>query len=198
MIITTLTTAAMLFAGTNIDDMVVLAVLNVTSRTEGRPKTWEIWAGQYAGITVLVVISLLAALGLGYLLPESYTWLLGFIPIVLGLKKLIVAIRSRRTGEKSSPAVARGLAGVTAITVANGGDNIAAYTPVFRTMSQANLSITIGVFALGVAAWCLVGAWLVSHRKIADVIQRWGHWIVPSVFILIGIYIFQKAGVFGF
>ena len=197
-IIGTLTTAAGLFAGTNIDDMIVLAVLNVTSRAEGRPKAWEIWAGQYAGIAILVVISLLAALGLAYILPESYTWLLGFIPIILGLKKLIDAIRARRSGEQPSPAVARGLAGVVAITVANGGDNIAAWTPFFRTLGLVDLSITMSVFAVAVAVWCLLGAWLVSHWRITDLIQRWGHWIVPVVFILIGLYIFQKGGVLGF
>ena len=54
MIITTLTSAGGLFAGTNINDIVVL---NATSRVKGRPKSGEIWAGQYAGIAVLVVVS---------------------------------------------------------------------------------------------------------------------------------------------
>lgn len=43
----------------------------------------------------------------------------------------------------------------------------------------------------------LAGSWLVSHRSITEVIERWGQWIVPAVFILIGLYIFQKAGVLG-
>ena len=38
--------AAALFAGTNVDDMVVLAVLSGSSRATGRPRQWEIWAGQ--------------------------------------------------------------------------------------------------------------------------------------------------------
>ena len=52
-----------LFAGTNIDGMVVLAVLNMSYRVQGRPKRWHIWVGQYAGIATLVLISLLAAIG---------------------------------------------------------------------------------------------------------------------------------------
>ena len=63
--------------------MVVLAVLNVTSRAEGRPKSWEIWAGLYAGIAILVMASVLAALGLAYVLPEKFTWLLGLSPSLL-------------------------------------------------------------------------------------------------------------------
>jgi cadmium resistance protein CadD (predicted permease) len=91
--------------------------------------------------------------------------------------------------------VATGLPGVIGITIANGGDNIAAYTPVFRTISVGDTTVTIIVFSVGVALWCLAGAWLVSHHRITQVIQRWGHWIVPAVFILIGLYVFNKASV---
>jgi cadmium resistance protein CadD (predicted permease) len=192
----TVTTASILFAGTNLDDMVVLAVLNASSRADGRPHAWHIWVGQYAGITVLVGASLLAAFGLT-LLPDSRTWLLGFVPLALGAYKLVGAVRARRLGTRPSVAVASGLPGIVAVTVANGGDNIAAYTPLFRTSSVTDIAITVAVFAIGVAIWCAAGSWLVSHRRITDVITRWGHWIVPAVFIAIGGYIFYKGGVFG-
>ena len=197
-IFATVATASGLFVGTNIDDMVVLAVLNVSSRVDGRPKASQIWVGQYAGMAVLVAVSLLAALGLAVLLPERYTWVLGLAPLLFGLHKLLAAIRSLRSGEQPTPAVAKGLTGVVALTVANGGDNIAAYTPVFRTLGAAEIVVICCAFAVGVAVWCLLGAWLVSHRRITGIIQRWGHWIVPAVFILIGLYIFQKGGVLGF
>jgi cadmium resistance protein CadD (predicted permease) len=195
-IIATVATAAALFAGTNIDDMVVLAVLNVSSRVDGRPRAWQIWAGQYAGIATLTVISLLAALGLR-VVSERWIWLLGLVPLCLGVRKLFIAVRARSKGEQVSPAVAGGLTGVIALTIANGGDNIATYSPVFRTINAADTALTIIVFAVGVALWCIAGSWLVSHHKITQVIQHWGQWIVPAVFILIGLYIFQRAGVFG-
>ena len=82
--------AAGLFAGTNIDDLVVLAVLNASSRAGGRPAAWQIWAGQYAGVTALVAFSLLASSGLR-LVSESWLWILGLIPLGLGLGKLVIA-----------------------------------------------------------------------------------------------------------
>jgi cadmium resistance protein CadD (predicted permease) len=69
------------------------------------------------------------------------------------------------------------------------------YTPVFATLGARDTAITVGVFALGVALWCLLGSWLVSHRTITALVQRGGHGIVPAVLILIGLYIFDKAGV---
>jgi cadmium resistance protein CadD (predicted permease) len=41
--------AVVLFAGTNVDDLVVLTVLFLAGRATGRPRPWQIWAGQYAG-----------------------------------------------------------------------------------------------------------------------------------------------------
>jgi cadmium resistance protein CadD (predicted permease) len=180
--------AAGLFAATNIDDMVVLAVLNASSRAGGRPKRWHIWAGQYTGVAALVIVSLAAGRGLT-LVPERWIWLLG-----LGIRKLVIAIRAHRSGGQAPTAAANGLPGVIAITIANGGDNLAAYTPVLATISTGATAVTIAVFAAGVALWCLAGSWSVSHHNITQAIQRWGHWIVPAVYILIGLYILHKAG----
>jgi len=189
----TVAAAAALFAGTNVDDMVVLAVLSGSSRATGRPRRWEIWAGQYAGIAVLVAVSMAAGRGLT-LIPENLIWLLGLLPLGLGIGKLAAALRARRRGGGHPPAAAPGgLPGVAGLTVANGGDNLAAYTPVFATITAGAVAVTIAVFAVGVAVWCLIGSWLVSHHRATGVLRRWGHWIIPVVYILIGLYILQKA-----
>lgn len=191
----TVLAAAALFVGTNLDDMVVLAVLSASSRTGGLPQRWQIWAGQYAGVALLVAVSIAAGRGLA-LIPERWTGLLGVVPLGLGVTKLITAVRARRAGEQADVAIARGVAGVATITIANGGDNLAAYVPVFATISLGAAIIMITVFAAGVAVWCLAGWWLVSHHHVTGILRRWGHWIVPTVYILIGLYIFQKTGVF--
>jgi cadmium resistance protein CadD (predicted permease) len=128
--------------------------------------------------------------------PRHWIGLLGLLPLGLGLVKLFAAVRARRDGGQADVAVARGLPGATALTIANGGDNIAAYTPVFATISTSAAIVTVAVFAAGVAAWCLAGWWLVSHHRLTAALRRWGHWVVPAVYILIGLYIFAKAGVF--
>jgi cadmium resistance protein CadD (predicted permease) len=190
----TVAAAAALFAVTNVDDMVVLAVLSGSSRATGRPRRSEIWAGQYAGIAVLVAVSVAAGRGLT-LIPDNRIWLLGLVPLGLGIGKLAAALLARRRGAAHPPAAAPGgLPGVVGLTVANGGDNLAAYTPVFATITAGAVAVTIAVFAVGVAVWCLLGSWLVSHRRATGVLRRWGHWIIPVVYILIGLYILQKAG----
>jgi len=186
-------TAAVLFAGTNVDDIVVLTVLNISSRAAGRPRPWHIWAGQYAGFTILVAASLAAAAGLA-LVPEHWLWLLGLLPLGLGLGKLVTAVRAHRSGRRASPPVVTGLTGVTGLTIANGGDNVSAYIPVFRTSSAAAITVIIAVFTAGVAVYCLASSRFAGHRAVTDAVQRWGQWAVPVVFILIGCYIFYKTG----
>jgi cadmium resistance protein CadD (predicted permease) len=186
-------TAVALFAATNVDDFVVLTVLSISSHASGQPRRWHIWAGQYAGFAVLIAVSLAAAAGLA-LVPLHWLWLLGLLPLGLGLAKLVSAIRAHRSGEQASPAAATGLAGVTGLTVANGGDNLSAYIPVFRTSSAAAIAVIIAVFIAGVGVYCLASIRIAGHRKVIQAIQRWGQWVIPVVFILIGFYIFFKTG----
>jgi cadmium resistance protein CadD (predicted permease) len=185
-------TAAVLFAVTNADDILVLTVLNASSRAAGLPRRWQIWAGQYAGFAVLVAVSAAAAAGLA-LVPVRWLWLLGLLPLGLGLGKLAAAIRARRSGRSVSPAVATGLAGVTGLTIANGGDNISVYTPVFRASGITGTAITVAVFMAGVALYCLAGSRFAARRTVTQALQRWGQWAVPVVFIGIGCYILYKT-----
>jgi cadmium resistance protein CadD (predicted permease) len=186
-------TAAVLFAATNVDDIVVLTVLSISSRATGQPRPWQIWAGQYAGLAVLVGASLAAAVGLA-LVPLDWLWLLGLVPLALGLYKLAAAIRAHRFGEQGSPAAVTGLTGVIGLTIANGGDNLSVYIPVFRTSSAAEIAVIIAVFLVAVALYCLASIRFAGNRAVIQAVQRWGEWVVPVVFILIGFYIFYKTG----
>ena len=181
-----------MFAGTNVDDLIILTVLFLSARASGKPRPWQIWTGQYAGVGVLVAVSAVAALGLT-IVPDRWVGLLGLVPFALGVKGLVAAIRSRGDDEPPSPAVATGLLSVAGVTVANGADNISVYTPMFRTIGLTISLITVGVFAIGIAAWCLAGSWLGSHKKIIGVVERFGHWIVPGVFMLIGAIILIES-----
>jgi cadmium resistance transport/sequestration family protein len=175
------------FVGTNVDDLIVLTVLFLTTRAAGRPRAWQIWVGQYAGIAVLVIVSALAALGLT-LIPDRWVGLLGLVPLALGVRGLLGTIRGRRDDDgEDVPAVTAGNAfAVAGVTIANGADNIAVYTPMFRTLGLGDSVIVVLVFAVLVAVWCAAASWLGSHRRVIAAVERYGHRLVPVVFIVIG------------
>jgi cadmium resistance protein CadD (predicted permease) len=228
-------TAVALFAATNVDDLVVLALLSAASRAAGRPRRWEIWSGQYLGFAVLVGLSLAAGRGLS-LVPARWLWLLALIPLIIGVVTLATAIRAARRGEPPTPPLAAGqpsgagqpsadspsgtadpsgtagptgvgglpavpglsnvgwpswmagIVGVGTLTVVDGADNLAAYTPVFATADADRIAVTLVVFAVGVAVWCAAGGLLTRHHRITDALQRYGRWVLPAAFILIGLY----------
>jgi cadmium resistance protein CadD (predicted permease) len=190
----TAVTAAGVFAGTNLDDLVVLAVLFMAGRAASGLGRRSIWVGQAAGFTVLLVVSVAAAFGLA-VVPERWVGLLGLVPLVIGIRGLLGAVRAERTGEQVPVVPATGLMSVMALTIVDGSDNLSVYPPVFRTIGTGAALVTIMVFAAGVVVWCLLGSWLGSHHKAVEIIGRWGQWIIPAVFAVIGVVIVLGSGV---
>ncbi|MGY0007722.1 cadmium resistance transporter [Micromonospora sp. I033] len=183
--------AAGVFAATNIDDIVVLTVFFVAARGTGRPRPWQIVAGQYAGIGALLAVAVVVAAGL-LVVPDPWTGLLGLLPIGLGVRTLL----SRDgEGEDEPPAVVGSLLGVAGVTVANGADNIAVYVPVFRSLDPATGLVWLLVFAALVAVWCAAAALLANHPRVISLVGRAGHWLVPAVFIALGVIILTTSGV---
>ncbi|MEU0479369.1 cadmium resistance transporter [Streptosporangium sp. NPDC006013] len=71
--------------------------------------------------------------------------------------------------------------------------NISVHTPLFRTIGPASSAVTVAVFALLVAVWCVVASWLGSHRKIIELVDRSGRWLVPVVFVIVGVVIVPES-----
>ena len=192
----TIAAAIGLFAATNIDDIVVLTVLFLAT-TRGSLKGWQVVLGQYLGFIALVAISVIAALGLT-IVPDEWVGFLGLIPLGIGLYGLVRYLRRR--GEEDddddeSSIKAGGLLGVAGITIDNGADNISLYTPVFRTQPIPDTVVTIVVFLLLVAVWCLAARAIGTNRRVTEALERIEHWLVPVVFIGLGLYIMIGSGV---
>ncbi|MEE6256903.1 cadmium resistance transporter [Plantactinospora sonchi] len=188
--VATAAAAAGVFAATNVDDIVVLTVLFVAARTAGRPRPWQIVVGQYAGIGALVTASVAAAAGL-LVIPEPWTGLLGLVPLALGVRALL------NRDDAGPPEPVSGTLGVAAVTVANGADNIAVYAPVFRTVGPADAGTYLLVFVVLVGLWCAVAAGLGGHSRVIRLVTRAGHWLVPALFVAIGLAILVGSGVLG-
>ncbi|MGK5518836.1 cadmium resistance transporter [Micromonospora sp. URMC 107] len=180
--------AAVVFAATDIDDIVVLTLFFVAARTTGRPRTWQIVAGQYLGIGALAVASAVVAAGL-LVVPEPWTGLLGLLPVALGVRALL----DRDADE--TPAVVGSTLGVAGVTIANGADNIAVYVPVFRALGPADSAVFLLVFVVLIALWCAAGAWLGGHPRVVRLVGRVGHRLVPAVFVAINVVILATSGV---
>lgn len=179
-----------MFAATDIDDIVILTLFFVAARTSGRPRPWQIVAGQYLGIGALALVSAVVAAGL-LVVPDPWTGLLGLLPIALGVRALA------HRDDDETPAVVASTLGVAGVTIANGADNVAAYVPVFRALGASDSAVFLLVFVVLIALWCAVGAWLGGHPRVVRLVERAGHWLVPAIFVGIGAVILVSSGVLG-
>jgi cadmium resistance protein CadD (predicted permease) len=163
------------FVSTNIDDLLLLVGF-FSDRSFSRGL---IFAGQILGMAIIVAIGLAAA-SVAFAISPAHVGLLGLAPIIIGIGKLL---RLGKTEEGQPTAV--GILQVATVTVVNGGDNVAAYTPIFATQGSREMIATLAIFAVLTLVWCFVALWLVRHTALGKSLRRYGHVLLP--FILIGL-----------
>jgi cadmium resistance protein CadD (predicted permease) len=195
----TVSQAVGMFAVTNIDDIVILAFF--FGRAAGhRRSTANVVIGQYLGFAAILAVSILGALG-ARLLPDLVIPYLGLIPLGLGLRAAWCTWDElRRPDDEDAPPTRFGGSGVftvAAVTLANGGDNIGVYVPVFATAATTSLIVFAMVFPVLVALWCALGWFFATRPVIARTLSRWGHLLLPAVLLAIGIIILIKGHAFG-
>jgi cadmium resistance protein CadD (predicted permease) len=191
--------AAGLFAVTNIDDILILALFFAQGAGH-RNTTRNILAGQYLGFAGILAVAVAAAVGATFL-PEQAVPYLGLLPLGLGIKAAVQAWRHRNDNDDDdqgeTPNDAPGILAVAAVTFANGGDNIGVYVPVLATAGVGGMTVYVIVFLLLVAVWVAAGRFFATRPIIATALSRWGHILLPIVLIGIGLLILVEGGAFG-
>ena len=210
-LVTAIITGITSFAATNIDDIVILTLFYAQADATFRKR--HIVAGQYLGFTALIILSLPGFFG-GLIVPRVWIGLLGLLPIVIGIKELVsrqdnadaeVQVINSVLEQSSSSQTAVGILAsvlnpqtvrVAAVTVANGGDNIGIYVPLFASSNLPSLGVILSVFFLLVGVWCYVAYRLTSLLAVANVLTRYGRDLVPFVLIGLGVFILLDSGTY--
>ncbi|MFE5535886.1 cadmium resistance transporter [Streptomyces sp. NPDC056492] len=188
-----------LFAVTNVDDILILALF--FAQGAGHPgSTRRIVLGQYLGFAAILAVAVAAAFGATFL-PESAIPYLGLLPLALGLQAAWQTWKDHRGGggDEEGEQAKEGGPGpleVAAVTFANGGDNIGVYVPVFATAGAGGMSVFAVVFLALVAVWCFAGKYFATRPVVAKALARWGHILLPLVLIAIGLLILIEGGAF--
>ncbi|CUS03920.2 Cadmium resistance transporter [Candidatus Promineifilum breve] len=183
------------FAATNVDDSLLLLLLFGDRRFRAR----HVFVGQAVGIGLLVLISLLVAL-LALAIPGRLIGLLGLLPILIGGRELL----ARRDGgpEEAAPSATavtratpgwRRAASVAGLTLANGGDNIGVYAPLFAARPPAQTGLLLVVLAVMLVGWLFGAFYLARYSPIAPRMRRVGTTLAPWAFIILGMVIFAEA-----
>lgn len=152
------------------------------------------------GITTLIVISLIGSL-VGLLVDQSYIGLLGVIPIFLGIKGILGLLKNSKGHDQDDNLYKEDrkskVLTVAGVTIANGGDNIGIYVPLFATLTWTNKITMVTVFLAMTFLWCLIAKYFASHPYVAITVDRYGHIMTPFVLVLLGLFILFENGTFG-
>jgi cadmium resistance protein CadD (predicted permease) len=179
------------FAGTNVDDFVVLLLL-ILGIPEGGLHRRQIVAGQYLGFGALVTVSLLGAAALRPV-PESSIGLFGLVPLGLGVRGVIKARKAdaRRPGR---PILAGNMTAVAIVTIANGVDNVFIYILFFRELGAMNTAISIVVFLVMLGMLCTITLAIGERARAILSTMRNTQWLSPAVLIVIGVAVLIRTG----
>jgi len=202
------------FVSTNIDDFFITTTFFMDTKYSIR----EVILGKYLGLIFLVAVSCI-----GYffklVIPIQWIGLMGFLPIMIGSRHLMMMWKAKREREKvnsyegtekdsfhSESAKKEdelltaekkmgksGVMLVMLITFANGGDNIGVYMPLFASLEIDELITVILVFFIMLAVLCATAYYFTSTKYISSIFRKYGEPGFPFILILLGIYIFIKC-----
>lgn len=171
--------SAAAFVGTNIDDILILMILFASSRPDDKVR---VIAGQYIGVMTLLAISIMASRAASFILA-GYSWLLGFIPLILGVRYAM----KHEEGDAASLSI--GTIPIALLTILNGADNLGVYIPLLALYDAEDIMTMTVVFIIMLAIWCMTASLVSGRDAIRLMIRRHERIIIPAVFIILGLAI---------
>jgi cadmium resistance protein CadD (predicted permease) len=187
-IVPTVALGAATATATTFDDNIYLTMFFSKTNRTFRPR--QIVVGEVVGFTGLVAISLVGYFA-GLMIPYIWIGLLSFLPIAIGVNALLscqtmaeddsvdVSVANptnphyRQVRRQSlwhtlrDPQTYK----VSAVTLANGGNNIAIYIPLFASSTLPRLSL-----ALGLRSGDACGGWVRSPRYLSGAFLNGRSW----------------------
>lgn len=212
-LISTLALGAAIATATTFDDNLYLTLF--FSRVNRRFRPRHIVVGEFLGFSVLVLISLSGVL-LSRMVDTFLIGLLGFLPLGIGLHALLThrdaGDEARETAACSRPLPPQapdqrreglrlwrtlrdaGTYRVAGVTIANGGNNIAIYIPLFASSSLPQLLLILLICYGAIGLWCFSGWLLLRQPQLAGLLCQRVSRIAPFVLIWLGVSILLRNG----
>ncbi|WP_449459451.1 CadD family cadmium resistance transporter [Streptococcus suis] len=183
-------TSIILYSGTAVDLLIILMLF--FAKRKSRKDIINIYLGQFLGSVSLILLSLLFAFVLDYIPSKEILGLLGLIPILLGLKVLLL-------GDSDGEAIAKeGLRKdnknliflVAMITFAScGADNIGVFVPYFTTLNLANLIVALLTFLVMIYLLVFSAQKLAQVPSVGETLEKYSRWFIAVIYLGLGIYI---------
>jgi len=188
------------YLSTNVDNLLCL----IGFFSNQTIKTRHVFAGWFVGSSIIIIISFIIAYVGTNLLSKNYIGILGIFPLILGLKGIYGLYKSYKNHQlisssnetiHISPHSKSHILTGAAVTLANGGDNISAYAPLFLlARNPQSILVAVSTFLIMTAFFSLFGYVLVRRNKyLGQTICHYGTIVLPFVLIFLGVSILYQS-----
>jgi cadmium resistance transport/sequestration family protein len=180
------------FVATGIDEMLLLILLFTHAKNHKQIR--QVYIGQQLGMTLILLVAVLAIYWISFI-SEKWIGLLGLLPIIIGVMELF-----EKDEEEESETVLQKTAifsnltiRVIIIAIAGGAEELAIYVPYFTSLHVKELILAILTFILLVPIWSAICHMLGSMKQIYTFVGRFQRFVIPIVFIGIGLKILLES-----
>lgn len=194
----TIITATILYAATAIDLLVILMIFFGKAKTKKQYR--QIYLGQYVGSLALIAISLILAYVLNFVPEDWMLGLLGIIPMYLGIKVAFVGDDDEEAVEEQLNQRGLGKLTTTVALIAIGScgaDNIGLFVPYFVSINVPELLTTLITFVVLIFVLVFTAQKLTDIPGVGEITEKFGRWVMASIYIGLGVYIFVINGTLG-
>lgn len=190
----TILEAIITFVSTNVDEFFILIALYL--QVGINLKRSNIIIGQYIGLTTLILISILGSLGTKLILDKYFPFL-GIIPILIGIKGLVVYLKNKKdnsfdenelTFNKPQSSL-KHIVRIALIFLVSGTDNISLYIPLFAKQSIPEIFLTILIFYIFLSFYNKLAETVSNIPGLKMSAQKYKDVLIPIIFIGLGAYI---------
>jgi len=173
------------FVSTNMDNLVLLAVL--VGQTGQR--RLSVLLGYTAAIATIAAVGLVAA-RLADAVPSSALGYLGLVPLAMGLNRLRrLRHPAPSLAETEAPRSTLGIAAVAALMLSNGSDTLGVLLPLFAETPEPLTYVIAATVVAAALLWFALARWLAGHPWVRARLGRVERWLVPILLICVGLYI---------
>lgn len=191
-VLTIITVTSGAFIGTNLDNLILLVALY--SRYEKHPTT--VTAGYFGGMIIIGIICFVIGFG-GTFIPISYLGMLGVLPIFMGVMALFQLSRNRHAEVATGFAIENSRKTIFAVVLmtqlSNSADSIITFSVFLAESTQTSDYLIVLTFLAMTAVFAGIAYYLLKHRRLSDILDRYGQYVTPFILILVGFYIISNT-----
>lgn len=181
------------FGSTNVENIVVLVGVFCANPTNAP----AVRLGFVLGSLALLLVSLSTLIVAGSI-PVHYLGLLGLIPISLGVYEIVRSARkdgaSDQQPRKRSGAREKVALSASTLMVANGGDTIAVFAPLFAETERGGVIVMVVGYLIAAFSLAYLSGRVCVAPQLSEPLNKYGPRLAPYIMIAIGCYILLNTG----